>query len=86
VNRVRSDGSILIERAVRDRLGVRPGREAVQTLRDGYLEIRFLPPAEAGASAGILGPCDAEWLRDEDALRKAIDQAFEDEMRERFPL
>jgi bifunctional DNA-binding transcriptional regulator/antitoxin component of YhaV-PrlF toxin-antitoxin module len=84
-SRVGAKGNIVIDKRIRDQLGVQQGWETIQLLRDGYLEVYFLPPAQPGGSAGILGPVgDAEWLRDEEGLRRAIDQAMEEAVRERY--
>lgn len=78
-------GQILIEQEIRDRLGVQPGWEVVQILRDGHLEIYFLPPAEPGASAEVLPRADdASSLQDEDRLREAVEAAMEAALRERY--
>jgi hypothetical protein len=83
--RVGAKGNLVIEKSIRDHLGVQPGWETVQLLRDGYVEIYFLPPMEPGASAGILGPVpEADWLRDDDALHEAIDQSIQEELAERY--
>ena len=37
-------GQVVIEKDVRDRLGVKPGWRTVQRLSDDHLEIYFLPP------------------------------------------
>lgn len=84
-NRVGAKGNIVIEKEIRDHLGIQPGWETIQLLRDGHVEIHFLPPPKPGASAGILRPTgDVPWLRDEDALREAIDRGMEEAVRERY--
>ena len=84
-NKVGAKGNIVIEKEIRDQLGVQPGWETIQLLRDGHVEVHFLPPMRPGASAGILQPSgDVPWLRDEEALREAIDQAVEEAVRERY--
>jgi bifunctional DNA-binding transcriptional regulator/antitoxin component of YhaV-PrlF toxin-antitoxin module len=45
---------VVIERAARDRLGIRPGWVAVQTVVGDHLEIRFLPPEHSRSLAGSL--------------------------------
>jgi bifunctional DNA-binding transcriptional regulator/antitoxin component of YhaV-PrlF toxin-antitoxin module len=84
-SKVGTKGNIVIDKGIRDRLGVQPGWETIQLLRNGHVEVHFLPPVQPGASAGILGPVgDVPWLREEDALREAIDQAMGDALRERY--
>jgi bifunctional DNA-binding transcriptional regulator/antitoxin component of YhaV-PrlF toxin-antitoxin module len=45
---------VVIEQAVRQRLGIRPGWIAVQTVVDDHLELRFLPPEHDQSLAGSL--------------------------------
>jgi hypothetical protein len=44
----------VIEKAIRDRLGVRPGSVALQTLVEDRVEIRFVPPEYTESLYGIL--------------------------------
>jgi bifunctional DNA-binding transcriptional regulator/antitoxin component of YhaV-PrlF toxin-antitoxin module len=84
-NRVGAKGNIVIDRAIREQLGVQPGWETVQLLREGRVEIYFLPPARAGASAGILGPApDAPWLEDDERFHQAVETALDGALRQRF--
>ena len=79
------EGTITIDKKIRDQLGVEPGWEVVQLLRDGVLEIHFLPPARVGVAAGILGPvANAPWVEDEDALHEATEWAIGEAMREKY--
>jgi hypothetical protein len=78
------EGQIVIERDFLDRLGVEPGWDAVQLLRDGHVEIHFLPPRRAGMSAGVLAgagkrvPSDAAELKD--AIGEAVAQAVAEKL------
>ena len=83
---VRANGSILLDREIVDQLGVQPGWETVQLVRDGHVEVHFLPPITAGGAAGILSPLvkDPAILEDEDRLRAAIEQASGEAAAERF--
>jgi AbrB family looped-hinge helix DNA binding protein len=47
-------GQIVIEKPIRDALGVRPGSLAVQTLRGDHVEIRFFPPEHTRSLKGAL--------------------------------
>lgn len=51
-------GQITIERAIRERLGIRPKDIAVQRVEDGRLVVEFIRPHEPHmrSLAGILGP------------------------------
>jgi AbrB family looped-hinge helix DNA binding protein len=84
-NKVGAKGNIVIEKEIRDHLGIRPGWETIQLLRDGHVEIHFLPPPRPGVSAGILRPAgDVPWLQDEEALHEAIDRSMEEAVLERY--
>ena len=54
-------GQITIERAIRERLGIRPKDIAFQRIEDGRLIIEFVRPHEPHmrSLAGILGPSQA---------------------------
>ena len=71
--RVGPKGQVVIEKEIRDRLGVQPGSVAIQKLVGDHVEIRFAPPPPPVALhdrslLGILGSPDAsvspgEWGR-----------------------
>ena len=44
--RVGTKGQVVIEKEIRDRLGVEPGATALQRLVDDHVEIYFIPPVE----------------------------------------
>ena len=82
--RVGAKGNIVIDKNIRDRLGIKPGWETVQVLRDGHVEIHFLPPPTPGMAAGILrretGRPD---LWEADALHEATERAMGEAAREK---
>lgn len=51
-------GQVVIEKEIRDRLGIKPGALAIQRLIDDHVEIYFVPPPHRrslrGALAGYL--------------------------------
>ena len=47
-------GQVVIEKPLRDALGVQPGFVTVQTLVDDHVEIRFFPPEHDRSLQGIL--------------------------------
>jgi AbrB family looped-hinge helix DNA binding protein len=47
-------GQVVIEKEIRDRLGVEPGWRALQVLVDDHVEIYFLPPEHRRSIAGCL--------------------------------
>ncbi|MEX2430621.1 MAG: AbrB/MazE/SpoVT family DNA-binding domain-containing protein [Dehalococcoidia bacterium] len=46
------EGQVVIEKDIRDRLGVKPGWLALQMLVDGHVEIHFVPPEHSESLAG----------------------------------
>lgn len=51
---VGSKGQLVIEKEIRDRLGVEPGWVALQYLAGDHLEVHFLPPAHRESLKGSL--------------------------------
>ena len=47
-------GHIVIEKPIRDALGIQPGFVAVQHVRDGHVEISFYPPEHNRSLRGVL--------------------------------
>lgn len=62
-------GQVVIEKPLREALGVRPGFVAVQTVVDDHLEIRFFPPEHRRSLRGRLvefarrSVPQADWMR-----------------------
>jgi len=79
---VGTKGQLVIEKHIRDRLGVKPGAIAVQALVGDRVEIRFVPPAHARSLFGALAQHvkrdipDREWAK---AKRQAWEQAAKDQ-------
>jgi len=48
-------GQVVIDQAIRQALGVRPGSIALQRLVGDRVEIRFLPPLHTRSLKGLLG-------------------------------
>lgn len=83
--KVGSKGNIVIEKKIRARLGVEPGWEAIQVLREGYVGIHFLPPIQPGGSAGCLrSDGDTRLLATDEGFRKARELAMGARLAERF--
>jgi len=55
-NKVGLKGQVVIEKAIRDRLGIEPGWRTVRFFVDGYVEIHFIPPDHNRSLAGCLAP------------------------------
>jgi bifunctional DNA-binding transcriptional regulator/antitoxin component of YhaV-PrlF toxin-antitoxin module len=81
MNRVGAKGNIVIERGIREKLGIVPGSEAIQRIEGNRVVLEFLPPVPAGSASGVLAEFfqDAAWLKDDESLNAAIDQAAADE-------
>ena len=52
---VGTKGQVVIDKAIRDRLGISPGWRAYQTLDEGYVKIYFRPPPHSRSLLGVLG-------------------------------
>jgi len=53
-SRVGKRGEIVIEKPLREALGVQPGFVTAQTLVDDHIEIRFYPPEHNRSLRGVL--------------------------------
>ena len=49
-------GQVVIEKEIRERLGVEPGWLTVQRAVDGHVEIYFVPPPHNRSLKGVLAP------------------------------
>ena len=73
-NKVGTKGQIVIEKPIRDQLGIEPGQIAVQSLSGDHVEIRFFPPDHERSLRGLLADpsrptvASTEW---DDAKRQA---------------
>jgi bifunctional DNA-binding transcriptional regulator/antitoxin component of YhaV-PrlF toxin-antitoxin module len=76
-NLVGEKGQVVIEKPLREALGVRQGFVTVQTLVEDHVEIRFYPPEHSRSLRGILKkyarPLSTEELSD--AGEKALAEA-----------
>ena len=80
---VGDQGEIVIEKELRDQLGIRPGWIALQRLVDNRIEIQFTPPAHDKSLKGSLAEYatednafeDKDWQNiKENAWAKAIEE------------
>ena len=83
-------GQVTIERAIRERLGIRPRDIAVQRVEDGRLVIEFIRPHEPHmrSLAGILGPAPkppGEPLAVDDTVGRAIAEEWRDYLTSEVP-
>ncbi len=51
---VGTKGQVVIDKAIRDQLGISPGWRAYQTLEEGHVKIYFRPPPHSRSLLGIL--------------------------------
>ena len=57
-------GQVVIEKEIRDKLGVEPGWLAIQQLVEDHVEISFIPPEHNRSLAGILASYTAVRIPD----------------------
>jgi bifunctional DNA-binding transcriptional regulator/antitoxin component of YhaV-PrlF toxin-antitoxin module len=69
-------GQIVIEKTLRDKLGVKPGWQALQLLVDDHVEIYFVPPEHTNSLAGRLAKYTKGSLKTSEALRKERDKGW----------
>jgi AbrB family looped-hinge helix DNA binding protein len=74
-------GQLVIEKPIRQALGVKPGSMAVQVLREDHVEIRFYPPEHSRSLKGVLAdkikrtPGDRDWRKvQEEAWQAAAEE------------
>ena len=60
-NKVGEKGQVVIDKAIRDRLGIGPGWLAIQRIVDDHVEIYFVTPEHNRSLAGSL----AEYVTDD---------------------
>ena len=87
MNTVGPKGQVVIDKEIRNRLGIAPGWRAIQTLDGEKVEIRFVPPDHRRSTFGVLSsytkvpnPTDEELDR---AAAAGIAAEFEIEDRDR---
>lgn len=49
-------GQVVIEKEIRERLGIQPGAMAIQRVVEDHVEIRFVPPPHGRSLRGLLQP------------------------------
>ena len=78
-SRVGERGQITIEKAIRERLGVYAGDQAVQRVEDGRVVIEFVPAPHRRSLLGSLAdkvtraPADEDWASVREAAWEAPD-------------
>lgn len=74
-------GQVVIEKPLRDALGVQPGFVTVQTLVDDHVEIRFFPPEHDRSLRGVLGRYVTRHVSSEE-LQEAGEKAWSEAVTE----
>jgi AbrB family looped-hinge helix DNA binding protein len=83
---VGAKGQIVIEKAVREQLGIKPGWQALQLVVKNHLRIYFLPPEDEESLCGAARPfirryptLDEDWdeAAAEDAAAEFLNRAVE---------
>lgn len=76
-------GQVVIEKEIRDHLGVEPGWRALQLLVDDHVEIHFLPPEHKRSVAGCLSRYVERGTNTQEGLREARASAWEEAAKHR---
>jgi bifunctional DNA-binding transcriptional regulator/antitoxin component of YhaV-PrlF toxin-antitoxin module len=79
---VGTKGQIVIEKGIRDRLGVEPGWVALQRLVDDHVEIYLIPPAHRKSLKGSLSRYTSVSVAQGDEWDKARESAWAQAVRE----
>ncbi len=77
MHKVGAKGQVVIEKEIRDQLGIEPGWLALQRVVDGHVEIRFLPPEHDESLRGILAPYTNVSIAPGEEWDRAREQAWE---------
>jgi bifunctional DNA-binding transcriptional regulator/antitoxin component of YhaV-PrlF toxin-antitoxin module len=75
-NSVGPKGQVVIEKAIRDRLGVEPGWQAVQLLVDNHVEIYFIPPPHNRSLLGAAKPFIRRYPNPDEDWDEAVAQSM----------
>jgi AbrB family looped-hinge helix DNA binding protein len=83
MRKVGAKGQVVIDKRLRDKLGIGPGWIVVQAVVGDHIEMRFFPPEHNRSLLGILAPksdedrlpADVDWAEvKEKAWAAAVDQ------------
>src|ERR1043166_7648205 len=53
-HKVGAKGQVVIEKEIRDKLGIKPGSSVLQFVVDGHVELHFIPPPHNRSLFGVL--------------------------------
>ena len=76
-------GQVVIEKEIRDELGVGPGWLTIQRVTDGHVEIYFVPPEHSRSLKGVLSGSSRSIAPDD--WHAAREAAWEAAMRDKLP-
>lgn len=78
-NLVGPKGQVVIEKEIRDQLGVEPGWKAVQLLVENHVRIYFVPPEHQRSLFGAAKPFITRQPDPEDNWREQIERSVAEE-------
>lgn len=81
-NKVGTKGQVVIDKEIRDRLGIGPGWLALQRLVDGHVEIHFVEPEHNRSLLGSLKKFTDVVIEPGEEWDKAREKAWEAAARE----
>jgi AbrB family looped-hinge helix DNA binding protein len=81
-HRVGAKGQIVIEKEIRDRLGIESGWLALQRLVGDHVEVRFLPPEHGRSLKGSLASFSSVRVHDGAAWDEARHAAWAEAVRD----
>lgn len=77
-------GQITIDKAIRDKLGVKPKDVAVQEAADGKMVIYFVPAPHRRSLRGILKPRPKRAIKDRSEIQRIVENAVASDVMERM--
>jgi AbrB family looped-hinge helix DNA binding protein len=80
---VGTKGQIVIEKGIRDRLGIKPGWVAMQRLVDDHVEVFFVPPPHDRSLKGVLAGQIRRTVAPGEEWDRAREAAWEEAAREK---
>ena len=83
-NKVGGKGQVVIDKEIRDRLGIGPGWLAIQRLVDDHVEIYFVTPEHNRSLAGSLAPYTKMRIPPGPEWDRAKEMAWELAAKEKF--
>ena len=84
ISKVGPRGQITIDKAIRDRLGVKARDMAVQEIKDGRLVVYFLPLEHRRSLRGMLKPRPKRAIRDHKTAQRIVERAVANEVMQRM--